>query len=395
MAGKDTYIMRGVLSAIQTSHEVAVIAIMLLLTLLALLGSTTASRLSVSGTDLTYGGEKVFLNGVNIAWNSYGYDFGNGGYDGTLETWVGEIGNAGGNSIRVWVHVEGFSTPEFDDDGYVTDCDRTGQFEDDVLKLLNAAQQHNVLVNLVMWNGAYLTNQKAINLVWDDSKLDSYIQNCLNSLINTIKGHPALASFEAVNEPEGSVRVESNGNACYDTTTIGQDGAGWTGTNIPMENWLHFIGRLNQAVRAIDSSTLTTIGSWGQFAQNDAFSNSHNHYTDSCLNGAAGSNSQLDYYQMHTYDWSGSWSPGAPFTVSASDYNLNKPIVIGEFASVCAAGTSLPDLYEYAYTHGYSGAWSWHYVATGDCSDSRDAQQQALGHLKGRTDHGTVSFTVG
>ncbi|XP_069195560.1 mannan endo-1,4-beta-mannosidase [Procambarus clarkii] len=368
---------------------------MLFLILLALLGSTSANRLATSGSDLTYGGQKVFLNGVNIAWNNYGYDFGNGGYDGTLETWVREIGGAGGNSIRVWVHVEGYSTPAFDSDGYVTSCDTSGQFEGDVLKLLNAGQQNGVLVTLVLWNGAYLTNQNAINLIWDDSKLESYISNCLNSLMNTIKGHPALAAIEAVNEPEGSVQVASDGNWCYDTTTIGQSGAGWTGKNIPMQRFLKFIGRQNQAVRSIDSATLVTIGSWGQFAQNDAYSNSHNHYTDSCLNGAAGgSNAQLSFYQMHTYDWGGSWSPDAPFTVSASNYNLDKPIVIGEFASVCAAGTSLPDLYEYAYTHGYTGAWTWHYVATGDCSDSRDAQRQALGHLSGRTDHGTVDFTV-
>lgn len=53
----------------------------------------------VSGTDLMYKGEKIFLNGVNLAWNNYGYDFGNGGYDGTLENWVQDIGAAGGNSI--------------------------------------------------------------------------------------------------------------------------------------------------------------------------------------------------------------------------------------------------------------------------------------------------------
>ncbi|KAG7154873.1 mannan endo-1,4-beta-mannosidase-like [Homarus americanus] len=368
---------------------------LLLLTVLSLLGSTNAKKLKVSGTDLTYGGEKVFLNGCNIAWHDYGRDFGNGDYDGTLEQWVQEIASSGGNSIRAWVHVEGYSTPVFDDSGHVTACDKTGDFEDDVLKLLNAAEQNNVLVTLTMWNGAYLTNQKAVDLIMDDDKLESYIENCLNHLMTKIKGHPALAAFEAVNEAEGSVKVESNSNSCYDTTIIGHDGAGWTGKNIPMHNFLRFIGRQNEAVRAIDPDTLITLGSWGQFSENDVFFNSHNHYTDQCLNEAAGgSDAQLDFYQMHTYDWSGSWSFGAPFTVSASDYMLNKPIVIGEFASVCAAGTPLPDLYEYAYTHGYSGAWTWHYTATGDCSDSRDAQRKALGHLKGRNDHGVINFTV-
>ena len=54
----------------------------------------------------------------------------------------------------------------------------------------------------------------------------------------------------------------------------------------------------------------------GQFPQTDAFSNTKNHYTDACLNGAAGgSTAGLDFYQMHTYDWGGYWSDNAPFTV--------------------------------------------------------------------------------
>jgi hypothetical protein len=41
--------------------------------------------------------------GVNIAWNYYGYDFGNHQYDsagGKLESWLEEIKNNGGNSVR-------------------------------------------------------------------------------------------------------------------------------------------------------------------------------------------------------------------------------------------------------------------------------------------------------
>lgn len=80
----------------------------------------------------------------------------------------------------VWVHVEGYSTPRWDSNGFVTQCDQSGTFEADVKKLLDAAQAADVLVVLVLWNGAYLTNQAAVNLIWDDAKLDAYINNCLN-----------------------------------------------------------------------------------------------------------------------------------------------------------------------------------------------------------------------
>jgi len=61
-----------------------------------------AIQLGVSGTDLVYNGKKVFLSGTNIAWNSYGYDFGNNGYMNNgqkLEEWLEMVKQNGGNSV--------------------------------------------------------------------------------------------------------------------------------------------------------------------------------------------------------------------------------------------------------------------------------------------------------
>ena len=41
------------------------------------------------------------------------------------------------------------------------------------------------------------------------------------------------------------------------------------------------------------------------------------------------------------------------FQVQSSAYGLNKPLVIGEFASVCSAGESIQQLFEYGYNSGY------------------------------------------
>nr|ADE58567.1 GH5 family protein GH5A [Limnoria quadripunctata] len=357
--------------------------------------SSFAARLSVSGGGLSYGGQKAYLNGANIAWNSYGYDFGNGNYDGSIESWMSDIGSAGGNAARQWVHVEGKSTPQYDGSGMVTSCDSSGAFLRDVVSFLDSAQQSDVLVIFTIWNGAVMSNQQYVDMIMDDNKLQSYLDNCLTDFARAVSGHPALGAWEAINEPEGSVQVSTAANACYDTTVIGQSGAGWTGTNIPMERFLNLIGKMNQVIRSNDSGGLCTLGSWAQFSQTDAFSNTKNHYTNQCLNGAGGSGSQLDFYQMHSYDWSGSWSPNAPFTVQASDYNDNKPILLGEYAGSCGAGTALADLHEYAYENGYVGGLSWHWAATGDCSDSRAVQRSALGRLAGRTDNGVVDINVG
>ncbi|KAF2355525.1 Glycoside hydrolase family 5 [Trinorchestia longiramus] len=361
---------------------------------LGLLSCCSAAKLSVSGTDLIYNGQKVYLSGANAAWNNYGYDFGNGQYDGSLEGWMQEIKSAGGNSFRVWIHVEGYSSPHFDGNGYVDACDSTGDFINDMVTFLNAAEATDVLVTLTLWNGAVMSNQAYIDLVYDDSKLQSYLDNCLAALVQALAGHPALAAYETVNEPEGSVLVTTDGNPCYDTTIIGQSGAGWTGVNIPMERWLTFIGKQNIVIKQNDPSALVTLGSWGQFPQTDAFSNTKNHYTDACLTGAAGAGAELSFYQMHTYDWGTEWSPNAPFTVQASDYGLDRPIVIGEFSSDCSLKTPLSELHEYAYSNGYAGTWTWHWTGTGDCSDSRETQAAGLATLAGRTDHGVVDIDV-
>nr|ADE58569.1 GH5 family protein GH5E [Limnoria quadripunctata] len=362
--------------------------------LLGVLSTSFAARLAVSGMTLTYGGKQVYLNGENIPWNNYGYDFGNGVYDNTIEQWMQDIGSAGGNSVRMWVHVEGQNTPSFDGRGMVTACDNTGDFLNDVVQFLDSAQQSNVLVMFTVWNGAVMENQPYIDMVMDDNKIQSYLDNCLTDWVNAVKGHPALGSWEPINEPEGSVQITSDSNPCYDTTIIGQSGAGWTGADIPIERFLILIGKMNQLIRELDPQAITTQGSWGQWSETDAFSDTRNHYTDTCLNGAAGSGSQIDFYQMHAYDWNGEWSPNAPFTVKASDYKVDKPILLGEYAGVCAAGTSLEDLNIYAYENGYVGGFAWCWL-TGTCSDSRQEQRQALGALSGRTDYGTVDFIVG
>ncbi|XP_069195559.1 mannan endo-1,4-beta-mannosidase-like [Procambarus clarkii] len=97
---------------------------------------------------------------------------------------------------------------------------------------------------------------------------------------------------------------------------------------------------------------------------------------------------------MHTYDWQGAWITGDPFTVLPSDYNLEKQILIGEFSSACSAGTPLEDLLDYAYTEGYIGTWTWHYAATGDCSETREHQLEGLQYMSDRTDHGVIDFIV-
>lgn len=61
-----------------------------------------------------------------------------------------------------------------------------------------------------------------------------------------------------------------------------------------------------------------------------------------------------------------------------SRYNLDKPVVIGEFSQASGAGHSSHQQYTHAYYHGYSGAWSWAYLHLDDVSDTHSIMQGGL-----------------
>jgi mannan endo-1,4-beta-mannosidase len=83
------------------------------------------------------------------------------------------------------------------------------------------------------------------------------------------------------------------------------------------------------------------------------------------------SNEIINFYQMHTYSNSVKWNPHAPFNgINRWAYNVNdKPLLIGEFASVCSQNEGIQNLFNYAYNNGYSGALT-HFNRDGLCSDT-------------------------
>jgi len=181
-----------------------------------------------------------------------------------------------------------------------------------------------------------------------------------------------------MNEPEGSVQNDaSDAEPCHDTTALSGSGAGWAGGNLPMKNLQRFVNKQAAAIHAADPKALVTVGTWNPKSSMDV-DGFRNYWKDECLVKAGGeAGGVLDFYQIHSYPWNNKFEDQSPFGNHDSDYyQLDKPLVVGEFPNDDDnAGFSVPQLYEYAYNHGFDGAWCW--AAVDD-----DGQPTGLAHMK-------------
>jgi len=174
--------------------------------------------------------------------------------------------------------------------------------------------------------------------------------------------------YEIMNEPEGSVDPSTqNTEKCFDTDSeLKGSGAGWAGSDVLMEELLRFHNLQAGAIKRADPKALVTVGAWSEHSSTDKLGSGYfNYYKDECLIKAGkDKDGVLDLYQIHTYaHQAGLFDPGSPFgssLVKASNYGLDKPVVIGEFsAGSTHGGRTIESLYGEAVSRGFSGAWDW------------------------------------
>jgi len=58
------------------------------------------------------GGEELYLSGFNIAWFDFAKDVGQGVDEVRLRQAARDLADAGGNTLRWWIHTDGSTTPE-------------------------------------------------------------------------------------------------------------------------------------------------------------------------------------------------------------------------------------------------------------------------------------------
>ena len=65
-----------------------------------------------------------------------------------------------------------------------------------------------------------------------------------------------------MNEPEGSVRIQSDSEPCFSTERLKGSGAGWAKTDIPMRNLQKFVNWQADAIHGVTPDVLVTSSTW-------------------------------------------------------------------------------------------------------------------------------------
>ena len=346
---------------------------------------------------IKYNNQELFLSGSNLAWVNFANDIGSGFTDTLRFADVMLQSHVhGGNALRWWLHTDGTSSPAFDNNSDSVIGPGTNTIED-LKKVLDIAWEREIGLDLCLWSFDMLRSNKPQNvlnrnylLLTDTNYTWAYINNCLIPMVDSLKGHPGILTWEIFNEPEGM-----------------SNEFGWSGINhVPMSVIQRFINLCTGAIHRVDSTAQVTSGCWSFQALTDVqimstglqrlfklselekqnittvFNQLHNlsystdeyisylakvstaanynYYSDERLIAEGGDSlGTLNFYSAHYYVGLG--VNNSPFVHSRSYWELDKPIVIAEFAMQTNDGTPKEDLFLRLYQFGYAGTmpWSW------------------------------------
>jgi len=307
---------------------------------------------------LIINGHKMFISGMNIAWNSFANDVGD--YPVNITPFVNQfkqIKTAGGNAVRWWLHTDNQRCPKLDENGAVTGLG--AETINNIRTVLDSAYNYGIVVSLCLFSFDLLQggNKTADQLTRNKkfletpANLDTYIENGLKPMLEAVGNHPAIMCWEVFNEPEGMT----------------SDAGGWSTEKTKMEHVLRFTARIAAVVHDKTLKMASTgIHEYGKMKT---------WYSDDKLKAAAGndplaSKAYLDFYMAHYYpEYLG--TSGSPFHNPASSWGMDRPVLIGEFPAqswdgqngygYIQSGTAMTitAAYEYAYDNGYCGALSW------------------------------------
>jgi len=315
-------------------------------------------------------GQEIFLNGMNLAWINFAEDltdFNELEFNRALD----EIAAGGGNALRWWLHIDGTASPVFSNDS-VSAITKTEL--QNLQRALDLAQEHRIGLVLCLWSFDMMKSDLAENIIrrnrlllTSDVYLQAYITNALVPMIDAAGHHPALICWEVFNEAEGM----SNEYGWYYTQ------------HVPIADIQKFVNRVAGTIHRRIPDVLVSTGCWCFMAATDVNTYTNRYMDDRLIAAGGDKNGTLDFYMVHYYAWEKEKT--SPFHHPASYWQLDKPIVIGEFSAKGPyEGINPQQAYRYLYDNGYAGALSWTWTGHDGNGNVQDA---ALGMNYLRTNH--------
>lgn len=300
-----------------------------------------------------WNGRFRFMYGVNYAWNNFAGDFGGisqwnlpgvAASAGLHEAKLKDMRARGASTVRWWVF------PEFRGDGVNFDGNENptglgGTAIADLNKALELADKADVYLMLTLFSFDGFRPSQDVYGVWvpgiapmvkNTSKRQKLLDNVVRPLAAAAQASPyrhRLVAWDIINEPEWAMTGPSPyGDDDYDPSpdldpvTHGQ-----------MED---FVKATISALRA-ESDALITVGGAGMKW------------------GRAWSHVDVDFYQLHIYDWVNQYWP---YHVSPDGWGFDKPVVMGEFPMSGLTGASYQQMLDTWYANGFAGAMGWQYI---------------------------------
>lgn len=326
-----------------------------LLAFAALAMASTSVAMPFSDRITLPSGEKIFVSGFNLAWINFGNDVGDVALnEAAFRNAMKAVADSGGNTMRVWLSTNGANDPKFGADGLVSGLG--SKTIANVQKMLAIAKENNMLLMPVLLTHNFLQSGQGNNLannrkmLTTDAGIKAYIDNAMVPLVKAIGNDPNLICWEICNECEGMV-----------------SGVGWTSEKVAKADIQKISNRMAGAIRRAVPGVLVSTGTVA--AQHLGW------YADAELKSVGGdADGTLDFYMIHYYGWNG--TSNSPFTKKANAWGVDKPIVVGEFASSSwnsstPSSSAMQDALDVAVSletllsGGYAGGLFWQYQQDG------------------------------
>jgi hypothetical protein len=330
-------------------------------------GAEEANRQAPPRT-VRIGGSEVYLSGFNIAWFDFAKDVGRGIDERRLREALSDVVSVGGNTMRWWIHTDGTTTPEWGGaDGQRRVVGPGGSFIADLRRALDIAGEYRVFIVPSLWSFDMLRDNDVrhppvrdnYRLLSEDAVLGSYIENALVPMVRALNGHAALGAWELFNEPENMTEP-----------WFPKDPAFYGGPVPTLERLQRTQAKLAAAIhrtaRAEGQIALVTTGSKSMGKYNSDAAGGTNLYRDDRLIAAADGDplATLDFYEPHYYDNEGDAGAWSVFHHPAAYWEVDKPIVIGEFYSreplnLLGEVVQPETMCRRLVDQGYAGGWPW------------------------------------